>query len=227
MHRIDSPFIPHGLPEMLLDLNTEDKGMRNLDQVQREVRAEANQGDTLKHNVATILKFAVDIENQFSRILSAYLICIDNERQNFLDSALIRASWCTFSIKSELALKVLARSDLRKGYCTKNPSSLTVEEQAAPIPNADLKTVRKNIKELGMWRNALAHGVITASENDDGRLYVNYYAQSQQMKELDDVFWKHLGDLMDDLANFVVPARMFMEIKARRTRVARHEQTQG
>ena len=77
-----------------------------------------------------------------------------------------------------------------------------------------------------MWRNALAHGLITTSENDDDRLYVNYYTQSQQLKELDDVFWKHLEDLMSDLADFVVPARMWLEVRARRTRIVRHEQTQ-
>jgi len=224
MHRIDSPFIPHGLPETLLDLHAGDQGERHIDQVLREIRADTDQGDALKHNVAGILKFSVDIENQFSRILSAYLICIDNDRQNFLDSALIRASWCTFSVKAELALKVLAKSDLLKGQCTQNFSSLTAEEQAAPITNADLKAIRKKIKDLGMWRNALAHGLITVSENDDSKLYLNYYAQSQQRKELDDVFWKQLEGLMSALADFFVPARMWMEINARRTRKARHEQ---
>ncbi len=227
MHRIDSPFIPHGLPETLLDLDAEDKGERHLDQVQREIAADANQGNTLKHNVAAVLRFAVDIENQFSRILSSYLICIDNDRQNFLDSALIRASWCTFSVKSELALKVIANSDLRKGHCTRNLPSLTPEEQAVPISNADIKAVRKKVKELGMWRNALAHGLITTSDNDDSTMYVNYFAQSQQRKELDDDFWVHLEGLMGDLADFIVPTRMFMEISARRTRKARHERNQS
>ncbi len=119
---------------------------------------------------------------------------------------------------------MLAKSDLLKGQCTQNFSSLTAEEQAAPITNADLKAIRKKIKDLGMWRNALAHGLITVSENDDSKLYLNYYAQSQQRKELDDVFWKQLEGLMSALADFFVPARMWMEINARRTRKARHEQ---
>ncbi len=70
MYRIETPFVPHGMPETLLDLDSTDQGTRHLDQIQREMRAFSNRGNDLKHNVATVLKFAVDIESQFSRILS-------------------------------------------------------------------------------------------------------------------------------------------------------------
>jgi hypothetical protein len=118
---------------------------------------------------------------------------------------------------------VIANSDLRKGHCTRHLSSLTPEEQAVPISHADIKAIRKKVKELGMWRNALAHGLVTTSDNDDDTMFVNYYAQSQQTKELDDDFWRQLESLMEDLADFVVPTRMFMELMARRLRKAKYE----
>ena len=222
MHRINPIFIPHGLPETLLDL--QDRGERNLDQVQREFAVSENLGDQLRHNIAAVLKFAVDIENHFSRILSAYLICVDNERQQFLDSALIRTSWCTFSIKSEIALEVLSRTDLRKIHCTRDPSSIPQDEHDKPITHADLKNIRKKIKELGRWRNALAHGLISVSEDSEHRVFVNYYANSQQQQEIDDEFWRELEVLMHDLADFIVPARMRLEIFAKGIRLNNRSQ---
>jgi hypothetical protein len=217
MHRINPIFIPHGLPETLLEPG--DRGERNLNQVQRELEACDKLGTPIRHNIAAVLKFAVDIENHFSRIVSAYLICVDNERQQFLDSALIRASWCTFSIKSEIALEVLSKTDLRKIDCTQDPSSLPIEERDNPVTKADIKNLRKQIKELGRWRNALAHGLITVSEDSEHRVFVNYYASAQQQQELDNNFWKHLEGLMNDIADFIVPARMRLEIYAKSIRV--------
>ena len=216
MYRIKPVFVPHGLPERLLDPS--DRGEKGIDQVFNEMQAEKKTGDLLRHNLAAVLKFVVDIENHFSRIISAYLICIDEERQDFLNSALIRTSWCTFSVKSEIALKIIGMSSLYKGYNTQKEKRQQIPDFYSLLTKAGIKQIRQKIKEIGRWRNALAHGIITVDEDNENCYYVNYYSSSQQKQVLDDEFWQRLESLMQDLAAFVVPVRMLLEMDARRTR---------
>ncbi len=187
-------------------------------QVMLELEADKTLGDDIRHNKAVILRFAVDIESHLSRIISAYLVCVDAEPQAFLDNALIRASWCTFSVKCDLAMQILEISGLSRRHCTQNWEIITgtnaENDPEAKVTKAEVKALRSKIKTLTRWRNAFAHGMLTFEEGDPPKPILSYFTQTHEQQELNDEFWRTLEKLMNEIADFIVPARMRLEVMA-------------
>ncbi len=137
----------------------------------------------IDENAHAVIVAAIRTEDLFIKIIESYVRCTDKERQSYLHNELLQTSWCTFSIKRDLALNIIKKK--------------------TSINGKDYDILSKQIAKLMRYRNAFAHGRYYIK---DGKPCIEYYSGKRRYDELNREFWISFDNDIDGLMNALLGA---------------------